>query len=126
MRNYWTIIPLFFYILASSGLNVNLHYCHDQLASISIVYDADCCCSKESENDCCENQNLKVSQVDFDVLLKEEADLDIVNWSSIVRPSLLIEQDHSYVFSKDEHYYIDRKPPDQKIYLQLSRLVYYG
>jgi hypothetical protein len=59
-------------LLANLGLTLSLHYCHDEIASISfqlqnedpcVSHDQDSCCAQvKSHNSCCSNKVIKVSE----------------------------------------------------------------
>lgn len=65
MRRILSIFVLFLYLATSIGVTVSLHYCGENLADVSILNQASCCCDEEpSTNDCCsdEIQSLKLHE----------------------------------------------------------------
>lgn len=58
MRNTIAIMFATFMFLLSSGLVVNLHYCHDSLVDVDLIaQNADCCCGDAAEADLCCSDN---------------------------------------------------------------------
>lgn len=129
MKKYWIFIPMFFFALASTGLSINLHYCHDQLAGIYLSYDISCCCDQDdTEKGCCENQNITVSQVDFDIVLNKEYTLEFKNSSFPPTPLHIRSNSVSQELIPPPH---SLEPPplskkNTNLYLLFQRLTYYG
>jgi len=65
IRKGFLFIMLFIYLTASAGVVVNLHYCMNQLASLSFTHETDhedgkCdgCGMDKSENSCCSDRQI--------------------------------------------------------------------
>ncbi len=63
------ILLTFFLLVSNLGLAFNVHYCDDQIASISInntssshEIEKDCCGVVEKDSKCCKNKIVKVSE----------------------------------------------------------------
>jgi hypothetical protein len=52
------ILLLCLYMSGSSGLNVQFHYCGDDLSSFSILLPASDCCDCEGNSNCCSNESI--------------------------------------------------------------------
>jgi len=65
MKKHIAILLAFFYLLFSTGLVVNTHFCGDKFSGISFFQTSkSCCCGKEmKKKNCCkaEISNLKIS-----------------------------------------------------------------
>jgi hypothetical protein len=65
MKRHIAIFLAFFYLLFSTGLVVNTHFCGDKLSGISFFQAGKgCCCGKEmKKKSCCKDEisNLKIS-----------------------------------------------------------------
>ena len=61
MRRTGLIILTSFYMLITSGLVVNLHYCGDFISEIAVMLDADNCCCEEEDaepSSCCDEDSI--------------------------------------------------------------------
>lgn len=59
MKKVTLIICLFFYLISTSGLAVNTHYCGGKLSNISIVFESKSKCkcgAKKMNRNCCKDQ----------------------------------------------------------------------
>ena len=48
---------LFLYLASAIGIQISMHYCGEDLAAVTIIENASCCCDKDSiPNDCCKDE----------------------------------------------------------------------
>lgn len=83
MKRFTAILVTTVILFSNLGLAFNVHYCHDEIASVSIDYsiqnddNSNCCCVKKNvQKKCCSDTTIKtdnksdnfvVKQVDFDL-----------------------------------------------------------
>jgi len=115
----------FSYLLVSTGFGLKVHYCHDDITSISyIVLSPECACDEElSELDCCSTEE-KFYQFQEESLVKIEQSLDseITPW-----PKEIDQYDRKIINDESNFLYkevIDIQAP--KIYLIKSAFIHYG
>ncbi len=67
MRKLTSILVSIVYLVLSTGLVVNLHYCQGEIESVSIIAkNSTCCCAAMDFDDgCCHNEQLLI-QLDSD------------------------------------------------------------
>jgi hypothetical protein len=73
MRRLLAIILLPIYLLATGGMVIAKHYCGGELAKVSVLVKANCCCDEECSSevpsndseDCCSDE-LSYAKVDVD------------------------------------------------------------
>jgi hypothetical protein len=129
MKRSLTIVFLSFYVLASLGLTINLHYCGGQLESLNLFGNSEsCCCGGEAFNkSCCENHVLhyeisdeqRVSQ-DIRILTIPSIDLDIQPIIDIA----LLNNEHELDFPRLEN---NSSPPYKNPFWILNcSLIYYA
>lgn len=73
MRFIFTIGLTLFYLTASCGVSINLHYCHGKLNKIewfSHNSKADCCKGKAMKRNCCKNHKIALEKLSKDILSK--------------------------------------------------------
>ena len=128
-RKHISIVLAALILLANLGLSFAVHYCKDEIASVSFQYQEDepcveepkSCCAKENSHDsCCSNKIIKVEKKTDDVLVKTlQLDLEQAVFNSDWKPSFVafssgIDSSNGVVFYCDSH-----APPLYKLYCQL-------
>ena len=104
-KRHISIFLALFILLVNSSTSLVLHYCHDQIASISLVYqenkvvdatDEDSCCAaddKSDEKSCCSDEEIKVDKpIDYSILKGFQFDVLAVHFENEL-PSFLNEVD---------------------------------
>jgi hypothetical protein len=89
MKKIAVILISFLYLFLSTGLVIRMHYCQDQLISVSFYGEAQkCCCAlADEENNCCSDKQVVVQMDQEDQLVPTSAtfysDLQAVKINSI-------------------------------------------
>lgn len=132
-KKHISIFLALFILLVNSSASLVLHYCHDQIASVSFVYqesksaDEDSCCAaddKSDEKSCCSNEEIKVDKkIDYSILKGFQFNVLAVHFENKM-PSFFSEADVLSTNKKILDYYCDSNaPPFYKLY---SQLIFYA
>ncbi len=132
-KRHISIFLALFILLVNSSASLVLHYCHDQIASISLVYqenkstDEDSCCAADDETDeksCCSDEEIKVDKkIDYSILKGFQFNFVAVTFENEM-PSFFSEVDVLSANKKILDYYCDSNaPPFYKLY---SQLIFYA
>lgn len=128
-RKHISIVLASLVLLANLGLSFAVHYCKDEIASVSFQYQEDepcveeakSCCAKENSHDsCCSNKLIKVEKKTDDILVKTfQLDLEQVVLNDDWKPNFVafesvIDSSNEVAFYCDSH-----APPLYKLYCQL-------
>lgn len=112
-----------FYVFASFGANVHVHYCHGELAHISINEVHQCGCPDQTSmrNTCCENELFQIGLEDEQLSTSFETTTD--HWHQAdIQP-----HDVKLSLNSPEQQLSDiRPPPQRKLFLTQGRLLFYG
>ncbi len=128
-RKHISIVLASLILLANLGLSFSVHYCKDEIASISFQYQKEepcvekttsCCAKATSHDSCCSNKVIKVEKKTDDILVKTfQLDLDasilVSNW----KPHFFSNgKNISHALAVD--FYCDsHAPPLYELYCQL-------
>jgi hypothetical protein len=91
------LILLALYSFGAAGLNIQFHYCHQKLASVSIIQKAaPCCCKKKSDKPkkCCKDEVLKIQVGDHYPKFTFES----IAFTDLLLPSPIVLLDNSFWF----------------------------
>ena len=112
-----------------------LHYCHDQIAYVSLVYQdsklidsatEDSCCASDSieEEGCCSNEEINTeNKIDYSILKDFQFDFSAVHFLNET-PEFYGKSAYFYSSTKIEAYYCNSNaPPFYKLY---SQLIFYA
>lgn len=128
-KKHISIVLASLVLLANLGLSFAVHYCKDEIASVSFQYQEDepcveeakSCCAKENSHDsCCSNKLIKVEKKTDDILVKTfQLDLEQVVLNDDWKPNFVafesvIDSSNEVAFYCDSH-----APPLYKLYCQL-------
>lgn len=128
-RKQISIVLAALILLANLGLSFAVHYCKDEIASVSFQYQEDepcveeaksCCAKEDSHDSCCSNKLIKVEKKTDDILVKNfQLDLEqavfSTNWNPyVVTFSPIAITSNELAFYCDSH-----APPLYKLYCQL-------
>jgi hypothetical protein len=74
-----------FILLSMTGININLHYCQDELYDVAVNAPADNCCENDAHHHPCHaNSDMdKSHQCEDETLKVASADYFFVSWNSI-------------------------------------------
>jgi hypothetical protein len=135
-KRHISIFLVLFILLVNSSASLVLHYCHDQIASISLVYqenkvtdtiEDDSCCAaddKSDEKSCCSDEEIKVDKkIEYSILKGFQFKVLAVTFENKM-PSFINEVDVLSINKKVLDYYCDsNSPPFYKLY---SQLIFYA
>ncbi len=135
-KRHISVFLALFILLVNSSASLVLHYCHDQIASISLVYqenkvadavNEDSCCAaddKSDEKSCCSDEEIKVDKkIDYSILKGFQFNVLAVTFENEM-PSFFNQEDVLSANQKVLDYYCDSNaPPFYKLY---SQLIFYA
>jgi hypothetical protein len=116
-------------LLANLSLSFSVHYCNDEIASISFLYQNEepcideqtACCAKQNTHDsCCSNKQTQVERITGDVLIKTfhfNLQFDILN--AVWHPNFILNTSESFTSTISFYYFDSHAPPLYKLYCQL-------
>ena len=126
-----SILLTFFLLVSNLGLAFNVHYCDDEIASITLSTvqsvqkaEKDCCGIVEKDSKCCKNKIIK-AEIKSDQLIVKSLSFDAdflpvtYNW----KPAVFASRIH---FKKRDNltYYFDAHAPP--LYLLYSQYTFYA
>ena len=128
-KKHISIVLASIVLLATLGLSFAVHYCKDEIASVSFQYQEDepcveeakSCCAKEVSHDsCCSNKLIKVEKKTDDILVKTfQLDLEPTVFITDWKPNLVAFESENLVSSEVGFYCDSHAPPLYKLYCQL-------
>jgi hypothetical protein len=135
-KRHISIFLALFILLVNSSASLVMHYCHDQIAYISLVYQEnkivgseteDSCCASDEINDdggCCSNEEIKVDKkIDYSILKGFQFDFFVIHFENEV-PAFSKDVAVLSNNQKTLDYYCDSNaPPFYKLY---SQLIFYA
>lgn len=130
-KKHISILLTFFLLVSNLGLAFNVHYCEDEIASVSLSTVS---ASHEAEDDCCGVVE-KDSKCCNDKIIKAEVKSDLIIVKSLSFDALFLPVDHSWKpmvlvpernFTTKENtaYYCDVHAPP--LYLLYSQYTFYS
>jgi len=128
-KKYTNVLLVFFLLVSNLGMSFNVHYCEDEIASVSIntatnshEVEKDCCGIIEKKSKCCKNKIIK-SNEKFDQITTKSfsVDYNIVNneWKPLVFKNAFNFQQKASI-----SYYCNANSPP--LYLLYSQYSVYG
>ncbi|MBD3724945.1 MAG: hypothetical protein IE891_09270 [Flavobacteriaceae bacterium] len=127
MNKITGFILSFFILISNLGLAVNIHYCHDKVASVSLNYstpsedDSDCCCiKKDVKKKCCSETTLKTEKKSDNFVVKSIS-LDFEQFVAVEQFNFNFKEQIFSIESQKliENYSESNSPPLYKLYCQL-------
>jgi hypothetical protein len=116
-------------LLANLGLSFAVHYCKDEIASVSFQYQEDepcvedvksCCATADSHDSCCSNKLIKVEKQTDDILVKTfQLDLEQAVFNADWKPNLVVFNSVATTSNEVAFYCDSHAPPLYKLYCQL-------
>jgi len=127
-RKHISIVLASLVLLDNLGLSFVVHYCKDEIASVSLQYQEDepcvenvksCCAKEDSHDSCCSNKLIKVEKKTDNILVKNfQLDLESAVFSADWKPNF-IAFEPVIVTSNEIAFYCDsHAPPLYKLYCQ--------
>ena len=128
-RKYTNVLLVFFLLVSNLGMSFNVHYCDNEIASVSIntatpshEIEKDCCGVVEKKSKCCHNKIIK-SNEKFDQITAKSFSIDynlVYNeWKSLVFPDAF-----NFQQKVTSSYYCDANAPP--LYLLYSQYTFYS
>lgn len=116
-------------LLGNLGLSFGIHYCKDEIESVSFHFQQEepcieketSCCAKENSHDsCCSNKVIKVEKKTDDVLVKTlQLDLEQVVLTNDWKPNLIVFTSIASTLNEVAFYSDSHAPQLYKLYCQL-------
>ena len=128
-RKHISIVLASLVLLAKLGLSFAVHYCKDEIASVSFQYQEDepcvedvksCCAKEDSHDSCCSNKLIKVEKKTDDILVKTlQLDLEPTVFVADWKPNFIAFESENIVSNEVAYYSDSHAPPLYKLYCQL-------
>lgn len=128
-KKHTSILLAALILLANIGLSFVVHYCKNEIASVSFQYqeEAPCvenvrsCCAKEnSQNSCCSNKLIKVEKKTDNILVKNfQFHLEPAVFNAVWKPNFVAFESVVVNFNGVAFYCDSHAPPRYKLYCQL-------
>ncbi len=128
-RKHISIVLATLVLLANLGLSFAVHYCKDEIASVSFQYQEDepcvediksCCTTADSHDSCCSNKLIKVKKKTDDILVKSlQLDLEPTVFVADWKPNFVAFESENFVSNEVAFYCDSHAPPLYKLYCQL-------
>ena len=128
-RKHISIVLATLILLANLGLSFAVHYCKDEIASVSFQYQEDepcvedvksCCATADSHDSCCSNKLIKVEKQTDDILVKTiQLDLEQAVFNADWKPNFVTFESENIVSNEVAFYCDSHAPPLYKLYCQL-------
>ena len=137
LKKHISIFLALFILLVNSSASLVLHYCNDQFAYVSLVYQnnklidsasEDSCCASDSieeeEEGCCSNEEISTDKkIDYSILKDFQFDFFAVHFLNET-PEFFGKTFCFYSNKKNVDYYCNSNaPPFYKLY---SQLIFYA
>ena len=128
-RKHISVVLASLVLLANLGLSFAVHYCKDEIASVSFQYQEDepyveevksCCAKEDSHDSCCSNKLIKVEKKTDDILVKTlQLDLEQAVFVADWKPNFVTFESENFVSNEVAFYCDSHAPPLYKLYCQL-------
>lgn len=130
MKKVTAILFSAFYLIATIGVAVNIHYCHGEVESVSVYEDpTGCCCdTKENGSGCCSNESFVLQFEDKEQIVENHR-IQIQIHTMEVDISDLTIQRLEDIHESEGFEYIFQPPPPKlsgQIRILNCSLTYYG
>ena len=135
-KKHISIFLALFILLVNSSASLVMHFCHDQIASVSFVYHEnkvtnsaknDSCCvadAKEIHKSCCSNEEIKVDKkIDYSILKGFQFNFLAVTFDTETTSFFTEFSDLSSNKKALDYYCSSNAPPFYKLY---SQLIFYA
>ena len=137
LKKHISIFLALFILLVNSSASLVLHYCNDQIAYVSLVYQnnklidsasEDSCCASDSieseEEGCCSNEKINTeNKIDYSILKDFQFDFSAVHFLNET-PEFFAETAYFYSSTKSVAYYCNSNA--QPFYKLYSQLIFYA
>ncbi|MEM0996165.1 MAG: hypothetical protein AAGN35_03760 [Bacteroidota bacterium] len=98
-----TILPLY-YLLATLGIGINVHYCGGKVGDVQLFASPESCCDSETEDDCCHEEHVRFQLEDAQSFAQTAFKLHFT--AAIIEPinpdvRLIVGDEASFVLATD-------------------------
>ncbi len=130
-RKYTNVLLVFFLLVSNLGMSFNVHYCENEIASVSVntattshEMEKDCCGVVEKKSKCCHNKIIKSNEKIDQITAKSfsiDSNYNLVcnEWKPLMFPNAFNFQQKATT-----SYYCDANAPP--FYLLYSQYTFYG
>lgn len=128
-RKHISIVLAALILLVNLGLSFAVHYCKDEIASVSFQYQEDepcveeaksCCAKEDSHDSCCSDKLIKVEKKTDDILVKTfQLNLEQAVFSANCNPNVFTFRPIAIKSNEVAFYCDSHAPPLYKLYCQL-------
>lgn len=126
MKKFLHILTAVIYLVLTTGLIFNAHYCHGELERISLGPEESWCCCESEGNmaDCCKNEQIFL-HLDDELLVNSVITFEPADYVEFERPSEYVCS--SCCAEKLNYVYSDHSPPPkQAIWKTNCSFLFYG
>jgi len=128
MKKLSAILLSVLYLVLTTGISLNIHYCGGKIESVSFISEVNSCCceSNEMQNNCCKNKQL---------FIKFESDQKLISCNTInfkadeyvgIQNSVLLSE-HRFESKQQSFSFFDfNPPPGPDIWKLNCAFLYYG
>ena len=127
-RKHISVVLASLVLLANLGLSFAVHYCKDEIASVSFQYQEDkpcveevksCCAKEDSHDSCCSNKLIKVEKKTDNILVKTlQLDIEPAVFIKEWKPNFVAFESENFVSNEVAFYCDSHAPPLYKLYCQ--------
>ena len=129
VKNHLCLLLAFFVLVSNVGFAINVHYCDDQIASVSFntavssSIDEDCCGVIEEVSHCCKDKVVVIQKKSDQAVVKSFSRewQDLIFQAEWIPVAIIKEQ--SFENKKAVAYYFDSHPPP--LYQLYSQYLFY-
>ena len=130
-KKHISILLIVFLLVSNLGMAFNVHYCDDEIASITInaapasakVID-ECCGVVEKKSGCCDDKVIKAEIKSDQIIVKTLSfDADFITVTSYWKPQFFTS-DYNFKQTANDTYYCDANAPP--LYLLYSQYTFYA
>lgn len=127
LKKHISIFLAFLILVSSFGLTFSVHYCKEEIASISLLFQEEepcvseksCCAKEDSHDSCCSNKLVKVEKKSDDILVKSfQLELDHFVVQSLWKSNFNYSYESKSVHNLIDFYCDSNAPPLYKLYCQ--------
>ena len=128
-RKHINILLATLILLANLSLSFSIHYCNDEIASISFQYQNEepcideqtaCCVKQYTHDTCCSNKQTQVESITGDVLIKTfNFNVQLAILSAIWNLNFILNTSESVTSTTSFYYFDSHAPPLYKLYCQV-------
>ncbi|MFK7003937.1 MULTISPECIES: HYC_CC_PP family protein [Flavobacterium] len=132
LRRFINICLAFLVLISNTGFAINVHYCGEVVAAVTVEHvekqsDSDCCENKvQIQDSCCKDKKVEIKKTTSENVLIKSFQLKIPSFVVLESFKLILKRYKVDLIKKDNllAYYCDTHAPP--LYRLYSRLVFYA